>query len=142
MVGGGVSTYRTPTERRSPELNSAIDLYFGSKQDAFEIVKAAAPPGPYSPLLREAKDYDDFRAQLTEIVQAANRINPLLNVRSTVERIEEELGLTEINREVLKTALRRSPALLQWIEESGEYDAPKWMYDYVRELGAPTPAKR
>jgi hypothetical protein len=135
FFGLGANTYQpSETERRSPELQSAIDLYFEADDQAFQVVKATNPSGPYAPLLRESKSVDDFNKQLREIVQAANQLNPRINVDSTMQRVREELGLTAAKREVIKMAIKRDPGLLKWIEASGEYDAAQWMYDYAEEL--------
>lgn len=135
LVGGGTSTYepRTP-----PEMQDALDLYFAASQDAFEMLKETEVVGPYAPLVREADSAEEFETTLAEIVEAANQINPRLNVRTTVQRIKEELGLTDLEREVKKTAIRRNPDIVEWLE-SGEYEAPVWMYDYLEELRGVTP---
>src|SRR3990167_2110303 len=132
---GGNTWSESDFQRRSretPQLQSAIDLYWEAYDEAFKVVKQAGLQGPYAPLLRESGSYDELRSQLDQIADEVNRINPKMDKDRIVQGLLEELGITRTAQEIRKLAVRRDAGLIEYLEGRGT-EVPKYMWEALPE---------
>ncbi len=137
-LGGNVYP-ESPTAERArtdPQLQAAIDLYWGAYDQALNIVKSEnLASGPYAPLLEKAKDYDQLRYMIDMVVAEAQKDDPRINKNAATQAILKELGVTQTAQEVRKAAVRRNPAVIQYLTERGD-DIPKYLWDAYDETQA------
>ena len=137
-LGGNVYP-ESPTAERArtdPQLQGAIDLYWGAYDQALSIVKSEnLASGPYAPLLEKAKDYDQLRYMIDMVVAEAQKEDPFINKNAATQAILKELGVTQTAQEVRKAAVRRNPAVIQYLIERGD-DIPVYLQDVYKETQA------
>ena len=138
MVGLGTNQYISEADKRGPTLNAAINDYFDSYDDAYRIARDRAPEGS---VLKDYKNLDDFRDHAKE-VYAENDV-PVSQWDSSLAKLEQQLGITDLIRSAKMRAVRGDPGLVDYLEDSarekkltGEdaYGVPKWLREYAESV--------